>query len=167
MISVAQFRSDFPEFADVAKFPNATVTFWLNIASLMLSQDRFGPSAIEVWPVSAPFPTLTIFDYAVELFVAHNLSLGVPTAAQAAAGLGPGMVGGLATSKSVDKVSVSYDVNVGIVQGAGHWNLTIYGLRLYQLLLMFGAGPIQVGPGLPALSGSALAYAGPIMWPPG
>jgi hypothetical protein len=41
-------------------------------------------------------------------------------------------------------VTQAYDTTAGIVPEAGHWNLTTYGMRFIQLVLMFGAGPIQV-----------------------
>lgn len=45
MISPNSFRLDFPEFGNAAMFPNQQISFWLQIASIMLNQDRLGVPA--------------------------------------------------------------------------------------------------------------------------
>lgn len=91
------------------------------------------------------------------LFIAHHAVL-ERKALDAAAQPGgvPGVSTGVINSKSVDKVSVGYDTAAGTEEGAGHWNLTVYGIRLKSLFNMMGAGPVQVGIGCPA---------GPGAWP--
>ncbi|KNE87337.1 hypothetical protein PSTG_19281 [Puccinia striiformis f. sp. tritici PST-78] len=51
---------------------------------------------------------------------------------------------GVATSKSVDKVSVSYDVSGVINPDAGFWNNTGYGREFFWWWSMFGAGGRQL-----------------------
>jgi hypothetical protein len=67
---------------------------------------------------------------------------------------------GIVSSKSVDKVSVSYDTSGAMEAGAGHWNLTTYGTRYIRLVKLVGAGPLQIG-GSSSTQYSAAAWAGP------
>jgi hypothetical protein len=78
----------------------------------------------------------------VELFTAHMLSLqqysiraggGIP-----GAGIGP------VQSKSVSKVSVSYDTALGAIEGGGPWNLTIYGSQFLWFVNLVGTGGFEV-----------------------
>jgi hypothetical protein len=109
----------FPEFALVAKYPEAAVDFWFTQADGVFPVERFGAQA----------------DLATMLYVAHNLTLGVLGAAGGGAGaFAP------ATSKSVDKVSKSMDPSLVMSAGAGIWNGTAYGQRLYALLRGFATG---------------------------
>lgn len=168
MINVAQFRADFPAFADAALYPAPQVEFWLSMAGQLINTARWGSSAAEVWPVDPdPIPTRTLFDLGTELFVAHNLALmRRATLAAGSGGTGiPGLSQGIQSNKSVDKVSVGYDVNAGLDMGAGHWNLTLYGSQFYRMMMMAGAGPIQIGGGYSPYA--TLAWPGPSMWPPG
>ncbi len=130
-ISVAQFRADYPEFSSSSKFPNGQVQFWLNFAYQFMNAARWGSS----------------LDMGAELFAAHNLTIEARAQAEAAGGGVPGGTVGAVTSKSVDKVSVSYDVNAGIELNAGHWNLSVYGTRYIKLARMMGSGPLQIGIG--------------------
>jgi len=135
-MNAAKFRADFPEFADVAQYPDAQVNYWLGFGELMLRPERWG----------------TALPYGLGFFAAHNLALwrqdmnavsrpGVPGT--------PGLSTGATSSKTVDKVSVSYDQSAGLVEGAGHWNLTVYGKQFIQMSRMMGAGGIQLPAGLP------------------
>lgn len=142
-VTVESFRVDLPEFADIAKFPDAAVAFWLKWALLMVNEDRWGD----------------VFDLGVEMFVAHNLALERRAQVAAAKGGIPGMQPGVLTGSSVDKVSVGYDASAGINLGAGHWNLTIYGTRFYQMAQQFGAGPITIEGG--SANGVGGAWQGP------
>jgi hypothetical protein len=65
----------------------------------------------------------------------------------AASGGIPGLSRGVINSEAAGAVSVGYDANAGIEPGAGHWNLTNYGTRFIQMLMLIGAGPTQVSPG--------------------
>ena len=137
-MTISGFRTAYPEFTDTGRFPNGTVQYWLNTAYLMLNAGRWGRQ----------------LDIAAALYCAHNLVLEARAVADTAVGGLPGTNIGPISSKSVDKVSVSNDVNVATEEGAGHWNMTIYGTRLHRLIKLFGAGPIQLGIGcVPPLSG--------------
>ena len=127
-VSVSSFRSDFPEFASVVTYPDAQVAFWLGLAGKLHSVDRWGD----------------LLDYGVELFMAHNLSIAARDAKAAATGGVGGGATGLLSSKSVDKVSASYDTGAVTIDGAGNWNLTTYGTRYIQLASMIGAGGVQL-----------------------
>lgn len=131
-MDVTQFRKDFPEFADTAKYPNHQVTFWSALGEKTISSDRFG----------------SVFTTAVQLYTAHNLTLAARAAIAAAAGGIPGAPSsGLASSKSVGAVSVSYDTSAASVAakaGDGEFATTTYGQRYRQLVRLFGAGAVHV-----------------------
>ncbi len=122
------FRTIFPEFLDTTAYPDASVTFWLGIAANFINVDRWG----------------TLADLGTALFTAHYLSVGRQAAKSGAAGGTPGAATGIATSKSVADVSVSYDAALASVKDGGHWNLTTYGTRYLELVGMFGAGGVQL-----------------------
>lgn len=153
--TVTNFRTDYPEFGSVSKFPDSAVTYWLGIAKLMLTT-RWDDT-----PAEAGAPTQLY--YGTELFVAHNLVLEAQARKNAAKGGTPGVGNaGPVSSKSVGPVSISYDTASAIELDAGHWNLTVYGTRFIQLARMMGAGPLQIGQGC-APYGSGGAWPGP--WP--
>lgn len=128
-MDIAAFRQDMPEFADTTKYPDAWITMFLNLADVQLGSKRWDSS---------------IIDYATELFVAHHLVMREQQATTANAGGTPGSVQGPTTSKSVDSVSVSYDTQSTVLEQAGHWNNTTYGVQFLQLARMVGAGPKQL-----------------------
>ncbi|WP_447874909.1 DUF4054 domain-containing protein [Serratia fonticola] len=123
-----QFRTDFPEFADKTRFTDASVNFYLSMADDLLNQDRFGDK----------------FVYLAELMTAHYVELRAKRTAASVRGALNTSGGGLATSKSVDKVSVSYDVSSIINQDAGFWNNTEYGREFFWWWEMSGAGGRQL-----------------------
>lgn len=127
-MDAAQFRTDFPEFASETTYPNATIALWLNVASLSLPADRWG----------------TLLDIGTELFVAHHLVVGARDAKAAAGGGIPGQTGGALASKSVDKVSVSYDTGASTIEGGDFWNSSTYGIQFLRMARMAGAGGIQL-----------------------
>lgn len=148
-ITPAQLRANFPEFANQSRYPTGLIQFWLTWAYNMLNARRFG----------------IMLDSYAQLFAAHNISLErqAMDAALVASKAQSGTVGltiGPTSQKSVDKVSISYDTGAWLSPDAGHWNLTIYGIRLWEGIQMFGAGPVQIGAG-----GFFLFYAGmPVWW---
>ncbi|CNK98410.1 DUF4054 domain-containing protein [Yersinia enterocolitica] len=126
--TVEQFRADFPEFADNARYPSASIQFYLNAADSLLDQDKMGDK----------------FVYLAELFTAHYSELRGKIMIGAIAGGVNTSTGGVVSSKSVDKVSVGYD-NSGIINpDAGFWNKTAYGQEFYWWWSMFGAGGRQL-----------------------
>lgn len=126
-MEVATFREDLPEFADVATFPGSLISFWADIAEKMVA-DRWG----------------TLREKAVELYVAHNVVLSAGSRKTAAAGGMPGGSGGIASSKTVGSVSVSYDTTSAMLKDAGHWNQTSYGRQYVALGRLIGAGCVQL-----------------------
>lgn len=149
-VTIASFRQDFPEFDDSSLYPDSGITYYLNLAGLLLNVQRWS----------------TILDFGTAMFVAHNLVLERKAQAEAENGAPPGVSTGPVSSKSVDKVSISYDTTAGLDEGAGHWNETIYGKRFIHLARMIGTGPLQIGIGCSnnPLS-SANAWAGPYPYP--
>jgi hypothetical protein len=144
-LTTQQFRVDFTEFSSTQQYPNSMIQFYIDLSSKMLNVERF----------------LDSFVYAQELFIAHTCTIEARAIKEASGGGIPGtMVAGIPTSKSVDKVSVSYDTNAIMDKAAGHWNMSVYGIRLWQLMGLFGAGPVVVGQGhAPSFSGPA--WSGP------
>ena len=123
-----QFRADFPEFSDKTRYPDPSVNFYLAQADNLLDQDRFGDQ----------------FVYLAELFTAHYTEVRGRRSAQAALGGVNSSGGGILTSKSVDKVSASYDVSGIINPEAGFWNNTDYGREFFWWWEMSGAGGRQL-----------------------
>ncbi|KFC07532.1 phage protein [Trabulsiella guamensis ATCC 49490] len=123
-----QFRADFPEFADKTRYPDASVNFYLLQADTILNQDVLGDQ----------------FVYLSELFTAHYTELRGRNLAAASAGGVSTAGSGVAASKSVDKVSVSYDNSGTINPDAGFWNKTGYGQEFFWWWSMFGAGGRQL-----------------------
>jgi len=125
----ATFRATFPEFSDTVKYPNATINFYLQLAYLVMPPARWG----------------TLLDYGAQLYAAHNIAIEAKAQQEAAAGGIPGSTTGPTTSRSAGPVSYSTDVSVAAEQGAGYWNLTTYGMRIYRLIKLVGIGGIQLG----------------------
>jgi hypothetical protein len=146
-VTISQFRSDFPEFGSTTVYPDGQLTFWLTLGSLLINADRWGD----------------VVNFGVELYMAHNLALGARAQEQAASGGIPGTASGMLSSKSIDKVSASYDTASVAEEFGGSWNLTTYGQRLYRLMQQFGSGPLQIGAG-PGCAPVFDTYLGPGGW---
>lgn len=140
-----------------------------------------GAGANPYWgPVSptADTPPTTLADLATEQWVAHQIVLEKQAIAAAQTGGDPGTKIGIISNKSVNGVSVGFDVGAvtggNMQENAGYYNQTVYGMRFYRLMKLRGAGPIQIGIGTapPFLFfnsfgylGSSNAWAGPSPWP--
>ncbi|WP_336818105.1 DUF4054 domain-containing protein [Cedecea sp. MMO-103] len=124
-----KFRADFPLFADATKYPTLMIQARLSLADVLMSESRFGEE---------------IFPYVVGLFVAHYMALHAADSRSSAAGASGGVNNGVQTSKSVDKVSVSYDASSTLNPDAAFWNNTRYGSEFWEYLMIFGAGAIQL-----------------------
>lgn len=127
-MSPSTFREDFPEFNDTVKYPDSTVNFFIILGQKMLNADRWGD----------------VLDYGIGLVVAHHLTIAARDQETAELGGTPGKVVGIETSKSVDKVSITFDAGGIAYDNAGFWNMTSYGIRFYQMLRITGAGGIQL-----------------------
>lgn len=127
-MDIALFRADFPEFADSARFPDSTITFWSDMGEQLISVDRFG----------------ALWTKATELFTAHNIVLAAGSVAASTAGGLPGGSGGSVSSKAVGSVNVSYDSGGVMLPNSGHWNQTTYGRQYIQLVPLMGRGAVQL-----------------------
>lgn len=125
---IADFRTGFPEFASDVEYPDALINFWATVAEKMVVQG--------VW--------CDMYTTGVQLYVAHEITLAKQNQMQAATGGLPGQGGGIASSKTVGSVSVTYDPNSTTEKNAGWWNMTNYGKQFYRLTQIFGSGCIQL-----------------------
>lgn len=127
--TVEEFRADYPEFDDTAIYPNATIARYLNRADRNLDQNVFGTDFVDL----------------AELFTAHYTELSGRIQSAGKSGVVNSSRGaGILTSKSIDKVSGSYDVSGIVDPEAGFWNNTNYGREFYWLWSMFGMGGRQL-----------------------
>lgn len=116
-------------FADVTTYPDASVQFWLDMAGRALDANRF---------------TDDFIDLATILYVAHYLSLDY-MANRNASGNAPGVgVSGVVSMKVVGSVTIAYNTTIGLDEDAKSWNLTSYGVRLWQLIKLAGMGGVQL-----------------------
>lgn len=127
-MDVAQFRIDFPEFKDPARFPPVIIEGWASFAADLLNKNRLGKS----------------YDKGLQLFTAHTIAIAEENRKTAAAGGTPGTPKGLVTTKTVGSVSVSYDVSGLSDPKNAEWNRTSYGQLFAMLISVKGAGWAQV-----------------------
>lgn|SRR5487761_1936775 len=129
-IAAADFRGQFPIFANSTKYPDSQVTFYINLAYKLLNADRWG----------------TMLDEGAALFTAHFLSVDALSSKAGVAGV-PGSAVGVVNSGSVDKVSYGRDVASVMEETAGHWGMSTYGLQYLRFARMMGMGPVHIGAG--------------------
>ena len=127
-MDVAKFRTDFPEFADAARYTPTMLTFWSGMGEKLISSDKFGD----------------LYTQAVELFTAHNAVLAAGNKSATETGALPGQAGGVVASKAVGSVNVSYDTAAAMETNAGHWNQTTYGRQYIRLARLIGQGCYQL-----------------------
>ena len=127
-MDAAQFRADFPEFADTTKYPDSAVNLWLSLGEKTLAPDRW----------------CDYLDVGLELFTAHHLAIAAGNQLAEMVGDTGGQVKGPLNSKSVDKVSAGYNTGAVALQDGGFYNLTTYGIQFLQLARMVGTGGIQL-----------------------
>ena len=125
-VTPATFRQSLPEFASTTVYPDSAITYWVSVASLMVSSEVFGDA----------------YDTVVTNLVAHNLTLEAKAQQEATAGGGTVTGGsGLIASKTVGSVSISYDNASGNTSTAGKpdafYNQTLYGRRYLQMRNLF------------------------------
>lgn len=164
MTTPAAFRTAYPEFANTAVYSDELITYWLQVAQLALNCGTL----YGVWTDS---PCVTgqpsWLDLGTGLYVAHYLSLEAYAIQQAATGQQPTGPSGIINSRAVGPASIGYDTVSSVEEGAGQWNLTLYGRRFYQLCQIRGGMPLQIGIGCPPpySMASTGAWAGPWPWP--
>lgn len=127
-MDIANFRVVFPEFSDTTAYPASQITFWSTIAEAQVVEDNWGD----------------IYAQAVMLYTAHEIVIARQNAAAGTIGGTPGVSGGIANSKTVGSVTVSYDANTQTEKDAGWWNRTTYGQQFFRLMKLYGAGCIQL-----------------------
>lgn len=125
---LADFRTAFPEFSDIGKYPDAMLTFWSNFATIQVDPKRWGVQA----------------NVGIFLYVAHEITLASQNLSAAGIGGVPGGTSGPVNSKTVGSVSVSYDSAQAAEKDAGWWNLTQYGKQFIRLARIFGSGVVQL-----------------------
>jgi hypothetical protein len=130
LMTVEQFRAEFPAFASPKLYTDESIEFWIRQVSV------FPPIDVYRWG--------QFYNIGLRLWVAHNLMYMSYANSRAMTGQ-PGS--GIATSKSVNGVSVSYDMAFGQEKDAGWYATTPYGNMFLRYLRMAGMGPIQVGTG--------------------
>ena len=141
-----QFRTPFPPFADATVYSDALIQAWLDLA----------PCDPYVW--------CDRYQLGMGLWTAHELTKFGPNGLAAAHA--PSGIGGIAQSKAVNGVSVSYDTGIGTEDGAGQYNMTIYGRQFWSMARLLGIGsPMQIGAATCPPPGSGGAWPGPWPWP--
>lgn len=147
-VTVANFREAFPVFQDDLQYMGPEIQFWIDLGLRLTNIERWGDIAY----------------FGLQLFVAHNLALEAQNACGGGSG-GPGGVVGILTGGTIDKVSYQRDASAAMDPKAGHWNLTSYGMRYRRLVLMIGAGPLQVGADFDSNRNYSAAWPGPYPYP--
>lgn len=145
-VTPTTLRALYPEFSNTTKFPDATINAWIPYAQQLVGEDRWGDA----------------YDLGVTLIVCHMIALSAINVAAAAAGGVPGQSVGVVNNRSVDKVSVGYDVNLSKEEGAGFWNRTTYGQQYWHMVRIFGAGPVQCNVPGASPQASGQAWPGPL-----
>lgn len=129
------FKGVFPVFpvGDGGDIPEEVFNLFKAMADGAIKYDRY----------------FTNWKYLMCLYIAHYLTLYIQTnngEDDAAAALRGALPMGIASSKSVDGLSVSYDF-MGVTNGMddyGTWKLTLYGQQLITLTKIFGHGGMWV-----------------------
>lgn len=129
LVTPDQLREAFPEFASSERFPTSTLQLWLTTGYLFLNADRWGAA----------------IDLGVQLFAMHNATIERRDLDSVIFPNGvPGEDVGPVNSKSVDKVSLGFDVQGAIDENSGHWALSTYGTRFIRIARMMGSGGLQL-----------------------
>ena len=129
----AQFRINFPEFADIVRFPDSMLDTYSSVGECLISDKRLG----------------ACYTYAIQLFTAHHVALAEQSLASSQGGGTTASIGGDATvaSKSIAGKSISFHNNAALssTAGAGQYNITKYGVQYTDLLKKFGRGAMVLG----------------------
>jgi hypothetical protein len=134
----AQFRADFPEFANTTVYSDATVTLWMGVGVARLNAARWN--------------AMGLYNIGLELFTAHFVVLAIANQRRAAAGEIPGQDTTVKASKAAGPVSAGIDTTISSDVRAGSWNLTDYGKRFHEMAMIVGIAGAQVsGPDMSGL----------------
>jgi hypothetical protein len=121
-----QFRQLYPAFSDPKIYTDEQIAFWINQAT--------------VNPPIDPYRWGQFYNLGIMLWIAHNLMYQAYAAKLAKTGT---MGTGIASSKSVNGVSLSYDLGFGSEMDAGWYGTTPYGNEFLYYARLAGMGPIQ------------------------
>lgn len=129
--TISDFYEFYPQFE--GQVPETVIQSFINLASANLNIERWHNS----------------WRFGMALFIAHFLTLYVKTCGtedEPNTNLASGNVRGIQTSKSVDGVSVSYDVSAVLTEldGWGSYKLTEYGIQLLTMARLLGKGNMYV-----------------------
>lgn len=125
----ADFRAAFPEFSDVARYPDAMLNFWSVLATAQVDPCRWG----------------TQTNVGIYLYVAHEITMAAQNFNTGAIGGVPGSSSpGAIGSKTIGSVSVTYDTTSSSEKDGGWWNGTSYGRQFLRLARIFGSGVVQL-----------------------
>ncbi len=124
-LTVDTFREMFPEFSDDSVFSDTLVSAKITQAERYVIADLWGDD----------------YDYGVALVTAHLVVLSLKASNAVSAGSLPGESVGNKTSKSAGPLSVSYSLTDITEEGAGFWNLTLYGMTYIHDARNLGAAP--------------------------
>lgn len=127
-MDIAQFRLDFPEFANTTMYPDSMIIFWSSIGERITSIYVFGDN----------------YNAVIELFTAHSITIAGQNLQASNFGANVGSTGGAVSSKTVGSGSVSYDTSGSLEKNAGYFNQTTYGRQYYSLVMLYGMGCFQL-----------------------
>jgi|SRR6185369_1521408 len=140
-VTPQSFRQTFRMFKNPDVAPDDAIVYYTTLAMNALAGSTMGTR----------FDAISL-DRAVSLYVAHSLTLDARDIDaigggqnQTPTGAVPGEIKGPATTKTVDKVSVSFDTKAVSWEDEAYWNQTRFGVELVNMIRMFGAGGIQLG----------------------
>ncbi len=119
----AAFRVSFPEFSDVAKYPDTMLDTWLVGAGLYVSQVKW----------------TTYYTLGMSLVLAHFIALAYNNKIGE-----PGTATGRVASEAAGSVNVTYDALNTVEDKAGQWNQTTYGQQYVRMARMIGGCAVQV-----------------------
>lgn len=125
-----EFRITFSEFSDSEIYPSPLINFWAAVGEVEIDFNRYQD----------------LYVPALYCYVGHNLVLAAKNRLTAERGRGiPGQDTGVITSKHIEGVSKSMDVNVAATIGGGEFNLTTYGLKFLHFRKMATIGGFTTG----------------------
>ena len=124
------FRATFPEFANADVYPDARVSFWLNLAVKLTESRRWDESGFR--------------DEAVCFVTAPHLTLATQAAESGDGGAGLAAGAKTSESQSVGGASYSDGYDGSAYAGAGQYAATAYGRQYLDLARLVGMGGVQM-----------------------
>lgn len=128
-MDIAQFRLDFPQFSDDARYTDSMCTFWSELAEENLSVDIFPPKT---------------YTRLVELYTAHHIVLQYKDIFTSAIGGVPVGDAGAMTVKDQGTVAYTFDGANAAIPNGGQFNVTEYGRQYLQLRDIYAKGGFTI-----------------------